>query len=213
MARRPGRPRNPIPRAVLLDRAAEVFASEGFSGASMGAIAKRCDLTKSSLFHRFDSKEALYLEVLATYVGELGRLVFQANEPSLRFVDRLDALGDVVTEYLGEHPRAARLILRELMDRGPYVSGEGAQAVETTMQLVAAFLESGMDGGHIPRQDPAHLTMSIAGVHLTWFATHDVSTALAGGSIFDAGAIERRKTSVRRQVRAICGLEMNRSVH
>ncbi|MCP4806061.1 MAG: TetR/AcrR family transcriptional regulator [Proteobacteria bacterium] len=211
MARRPGRPKNPIPREVLLDRAAEVFADEGFGGASMGSIARRCDLQKSSLFHRFATKEALYLEVLDTYIGELGRLVL-ATGGTGGFVEKLDELGDVVTDYLGAHPRAARLILRELMDQGPYASGAGAEAVRRTLQLVSAFMSSGMDQGLVPRQEPMHLTMSICGLHLVWFATHEISGELVGGSVFDAEAIAARKLSVRLHVRRLVGVAIVRSV-
>ena len=212
MARGPGRPRNPIPREVMVSRAAEVFAAEGYAGASMGSIATRCSLQKSSLFHHFGSKLGLYLEVLSTYIGELGRLVVEADGASSGFEARLDTLGGVVTDYLGAHPHAAGLILRELMDQGPYVSGPGGDAVQAILRLVEAFLQGGIDQGIVAAQDTRHLTLSIASVHLTWFAVHEVSGALADGSIFDPGAIASRKASVRTQVRRLCGLAIDRSV-
>ena len=55
-----GRPKNPVSRQFLLEKAREAFAQEGFAGASMGDIAQRAGLRKSSLFHHFPSKEALY---------------------------------------------------------------------------------------------------------------------------------------------------------
>lgn len=212
MARRVGRPRNPIPRPVLVDRAAEVFARDGFSGASMAAIAERCGIQKSSLFHRFSTKEALYLEVLDTYIQQLAALVSAASGAGGGFLHQLDHLGDVVTDYLGARPRAARLIVRELMDGGPYAGGAGAAAVQSTLGLVAGFLQAGMDSGEVPAQDARQLAMSICGVHLLWFAAHEVSTGLVGESVFDAEPLAQRRGAVRRHVRRLCGVAIDRSV-
>ena len=168
--RKAGRPRNPVPRTQLLNTARSLFAAKGYAGTSMGDLATETGLRKASLFHHFRSKEALYLEVLGGVVQDLGGLVNQANEGDTDFLARLDRLGELVVRYLGTHPGSAALLLREIIDRGPFVASTGEKMVSTTMKVTSAFLQMGMDAGHIATQDPKQLTMSIAGVHLTWFA-------------------------------------------
>jgi len=45
---------------VLLETAAKEFAGAGFERASLNRIIKTCGMSKSSFYHYFDSKEALF---------------------------------------------------------------------------------------------------------------------------------------------------------
>ncbi|HJN74836.1 MAG TPA: TetR/AcrR family transcriptional regulator [Myxococcota bacterium] len=204
--RKPGRPRNPLPRRRLLAEAAALFAAKGYGASSMAEIASACGIRKSSLFHHVESKEALYVEVLKTTIDDLGALVVAAVAEPGDFLQRLDRLGAGVTDYLGTHPQAAALLLRELMDHGPYVDSVGVGAVRTTMQLTSAFLAAGMAEGAIAQQDPRQLAMSIAGVHLLWFATSEVSSLLLEGDVFTPEQVCARKIAVLAQVHRICGV-------
>lgn len=56
-------------RRQLLDVSLDVFASKGFHAASMADVAKAAGVTKPVLYQHFDSKEALYEELL-TDVGD-----------------------------------------------------------------------------------------------------------------------------------------------
>ena len=77
-ARRAGRPSSPVPRDVLIGAAVVCFADAGYAAASLGRIAEACGIRKSSLLHRFGSKETLYLEALSTVLGRLGGMVAEA---------------------------------------------------------------------------------------------------------------------------------------
>jgi TetR/AcrR family transcriptional regulator of autoinduction and epiphytic fitness len=48
----------------LLDVAAEVFISEGFSAASTNEIARRANSSKTTFYSRFPTKEQLFLAVI-----------------------------------------------------------------------------------------------------------------------------------------------------
>lgn len=184
--------------------ASAVFAEAGYAGASLNEIARRADLRKASLFHHFPSKEALYREILAELVRDLGRLVEEANLLSGSFFDRLDRLGEMVIDYLGVRRDAARLLLREVIDQGPFMAGQGATIVRSALDLIAAFLQSGMDEGVVADQDPRQLTLSIAGLHLVYFLAYDVSSDFTGKDIFTTAALQERKSEVLGQVRRLC---------
>ncbi len=203
--RRAGRPSQPIPREDLLSLARSAFAEGGYAGTSMSAIADQAGLRKASLFHHFPNKEALYLEILGAISGDLGRLVLEAGLDHGDFLSRLDRLGALVEDYLGAHPDAARLLLRELIDRGPFLRGPGQEMVQMTMGLTARFLKGGMDAGIIPAQDPRQLAISIAGVHLTWYATSEVTSAYMDEDVFAPRQIRERTSAVLQQVRMLCG--------
>jgi len=204
--RRAGRPRQPIPRETLLAEACAAFAEKGYAGASMGDIAVRTGLRKASLFHHFGSKRQLYNEVLTETLGDLARMVIEAQDESGDFIERLDRLGDRVTRYLGANPEASRLLIRELVDDGPFSTPEGSVILQNALAAVSSFLASGMDAGAIPQRDPLQLAWSIVGLLLLWFAAPHVLKHTLPGDIFEPDHIEARCRVTRAQIRALCGV-------
>ncbi len=201
---RPGRPKEPARRQHVLDCACRAFADDGYAGASLGQIAKLAGLTKAAILHHFPNKEALYVGVLGETVGALGQLVAVAATSSDSFVTRLDHLGETVVDYLGTHPAAAKLLLSELIGRGPFAQGPGRAAVDAALRAVAGFLGAGMRAGEFRRQNAEQLTMSIVGVHLVYFAAADITETLTGGDPFVTRRLTSRKRAVVETVRAMC---------
>lgn len=199
-----GRPKNPIPRSELLAKAASAFAELGYAGASMNEIAERAGLRKASLFHHFQSKEALYTEVLSSTIEDLGRLVMDADLGEGDFPSRLDRLGDLVSTYLGHNVHAARLLMREMVEKNSFARAGVGEQVLTILAVTAMFLESGMESGDLPRQDPRQLAMSIVGLHLTYFAAAEIASELMGKEVFSDEQIAARSAAVRAHVRRLC---------
>jgi TetR/AcrR family transcriptional regulator len=206
-ARRAGRPLKPIPKDKLLSIARSVFAEEGYAGATLSEIARRANLRKASLFHHFPSKDALYLEVVGEVIADLGRLVAGAEMDRGSFGQSLDRLGELVIQYLGARRNTARLLLREVLDQGPFMRGEGRQVIQSTLEMIAAFLQSGMDEGVVDRQDPRQLALSITGLHLLYFVASDVSSRFLGEDIFSDGMLNTRKRELISQVTRLCGVK------
>lgn len=202
--RSPGRPSQPLSRRALLDAARAVFAEHGYAGASLELVARRAGIRKPSLFHHVASKEALYLEVLVDALGDLGQLLAEATVGDGTFTQRLDNLGVAVTRYFGERPELARLLLREVIDRGPFLQSRGTIVVET-LKATAAFLATGMRDGDIPPQDPAQLAISVVALHITYFAAAGTTSEVIGAEVFSEDALARRYEVAREQVRRLCG--------
>ena len=205
--RRSGRPSNPVPREALIGVAVTCFADAGYVAASLDRIAEAAGIRKSSLLHRFGSKEALYLEALSTVLGRLGGMVAEAGAGPGSFADRLDRLSTVITNYLFEERRAATLLYREVMDRGPFFGGAGGEMFRAVLHAAVEFLEAGVDSGELELTDPADTVMSICGIHLTYFAIHELSETVRGESIFSDEALVRRRREVIVQIRQICGVK------
>ena len=51
-------------RERILAVATQEFAAYGYDGARVDAIVKRCRMSKNLLYHYFDGKEALFIEVM-----------------------------------------------------------------------------------------------------------------------------------------------------
>src|SRR5579859_3900649 len=93
-----------LKRTLILDAARAVFASEGLEGASLRAIASKAGYTAASLYFHFDSKEAIYAELLEVSLGALGESVRAAVDRARAPQRRLLAAGMGFFTYYADHP-------------------------------------------------------------------------------------------------------------
>jgi hypothetical protein len=61
-----------------------------------------------------------------------------------------------------------------------------------------------MSAGELPRQDPHQLALSLAGLHLTYFAAAEISAALLQKDIHAPALLAAREATVVMQGRALC---------
>jgi AcrR family transcriptional regulator len=98
-------------RDLILDAAERHFAERGFEGASVRDIATDAGVrNQASLYHYFESKQALYEAVLQRGVGLLIEAVGAGGGPGVSpYLDR-------VLDYLAVHPHMAVLMQRVSLD-------------------------------------------------------------------------------------------------
>jgi len=92
-------------RALILEAARQVFAAEGLEGASLRAIATRAGYTPAALYFHFDSKEAIYAEVLHGSLAALGQAVDEAVAKARDPETRLRAAAMAFFRFYAENPR------------------------------------------------------------------------------------------------------------
>jgi len=105
--RRQGRRRavGELKRELILDAARRVFEAEGLDGASLRAIAAAAGYTPAALYFHFDSKEAIYAEVLRGSLARLGEGVAGAVAEAAGPQDRLRAAAMAFFQFYDENPR------------------------------------------------------------------------------------------------------------
>lgn len=85
----------PSPREhTLLAAAAREFATAGFERASLNAVIRACGMSKSSFYHRFDSKQALFDRVVDEAAAALAHDLAAPDPAELKgpdFWPRLEA--------------------------------------------------------------------------------------------------------------------------
>ncbi len=104
-------------RTEILDAAAVLFASSGLR-TSLKDIADACGILPGSLYHHFDSKEALIVELVERYQLELDELAKEAldvlGQPVAEPVpERVVALGTAIAHCSIRHRAALLLTLYE----------------------------------------------------------------------------------------------------
>jgi AcrR family transcriptional regulator len=143
-------------REEILQTAARLFASSGYR-TSLSDIADACNILPGSLYHHFDSKEAIIVELVNRYHDDLDRVAKEAldtlHEPVPRSTEeRIVEFGRAIAACGVRHRAALLLTLYE----PPVVSGdelaglvmEAPSGIHTAMM---ELLRAGRAAGSIRR--------------------------------------------------------------
>jgi TetR/AcrR family transcriptional regulator len=190
-------------RAALLSSARRLFATRGFHGTSVGDIADEAGLRKPSLFHHFPTKEALYRAVMDELFAQLATVVAANATPDGTYAERLDAMNDALTVFFAGHPESAPLLFREVLESGAPLGGSGVSHALEILRAAEGFLATGIEAGEFVPQDPKQLLLSLAGIHLTYYAIAPLVTPYLGVAVGSDDAMQARKMAVRAQSRAL----------
>lgn len=200
----PRKKKKRVSQQDVVDAAMRLFAERGYDGLSMADLAKSVGLQKASLFHHFPTKEAVYGRVLEILVDELGRAVGAAAAAKGRFAERLDALTEALTESLGKHPHAARLLVREAMHAGPGVGPSVGGKIDAILAAGRALVVEGQRTGACDRDlDPTHAVITILGIYFMPFALGGVIHRFAGMDPDHPAFLSARTVAVREHVRRV----------
>jgi AcrR family transcriptional regulator len=124
------RGRGAATRRALLDAARELFATDGYEGTTVRAVAERAGVNQALLFRHFGSKDALFAEA----VTEPATALLHAGPPE-------ELLGRVLTAMLADD-RDAGLFLAALRSGG-LAEAVGAEVGGGYQRAFAALAETG----------------------------------------------------------------------
>ena len=105
---RPKSLQHELKRDEILDVAAQCFSERSYPAASMNDIAAACGTSKARLYHYYDSKEAILLDLLDRYTQRLLAIIGQAQATAQRRnLDDRAALHELVRSFLEEYETSA----------------------------------------------------------------------------------------------------------
>lgn len=94
----------------ILDVTAAQLTHRGYHHMSLEDVASELDLTKASIYHYFDSKEALVLTVLEACATDVNRQLWDAAKSDESASDRLQRMIEIqIRSVVWNYPEAARL--------------------------------------------------------------------------------------------------------
>ena len=154
-------------RARILAAAIDEFASRGFKGASMDAIAARTHTTRALINYYFGGKEKVYLAVLEHVYAEIraGRGPARPRPPARRWT-RSAASSSSPTTTTSTHEGFVRLVVAENQARGPppeEIAGDAhAQPADHRHARRRHRARPGATAPSAPDIDPVDVHMAIA---------------------------------------------------
>lgn len=126
--------------AVIAAAAAEVFAEQGYAGASMETIAQRAGVTVPVLYDYFESKSAMYLSLLDSCGAALLAAVTSAVADGTHPEERLRVGVDAFFGFVAGDPCAWRILFRDPA-ANPAVAEDYARQQATTTAVIAVLIE------------------------------------------------------------------------
>src|SRR5690349_23581467 len=105
-------------RARMVQAAIDEFASRGFKGASMDAIAARTHTTRALINYYFGSKEKLYLAVLEQVYAEIRQAEGELDLDHLAPVAAIRRIVQFTFDYYLAHEGFVRLVVAENQAKG-----------------------------------------------------------------------------------------------
>ena len=152
-------------RAQILKAAIAEFASRGFKGASMDAIAARTRTTRALINYYFGSKERLYLAVLERVYAEIRKAEDELDLAHLPPVDAIRRIVEFTYDYYVGHEYFVRLVVAENQAKGRHMKMLPAlRAINRPIvNLLSDVIARGQaDGAFRPDLDPIDVHMAIA---------------------------------------------------
>ncbi|MFF6995155.1 TetR family transcriptional regulator [Streptomyces sp. NPDC008313] len=140
--------------AQLLDAAATVFSTTGYTAASTNAIAREAGVSPGTLYQFFPNKEALAIELSGRLIHEMRETYGEAFAPvdvTAPLRETLDAVVDRFLSFNCQHP-----VFFALM-HGPDVPGRMAEEHDALERTLRSRVEE-LISSYLPSAPPAEVT-------------------------------------------------------
>jgi AcrR family transcriptional regulator len=182
-------------KARILFAAEEVFATQGFAGASTREIAARAGVNISSLHYHWESKDRLYEAVLQTVYGRLTEVSRDlVPAPAARAElprEAHEASIGRVFDYFAANPSIPRLLLRRMLEdtEAPNASNSDGFLESWTRELGGWVKHRG--GKRVRDVDAQIVVLTLYAALLLFTLDTRLQARLLGGHVADAEITRR----------------------
>ena len=173
---------NPELPGKILEEAERIVSDSGHESLNMRDLARRVGVSATAIYHYFESKEALLLQIKLAAAEKLNRRI-RAIDPQLGPHETLHRLGAEYIEFAEEHPNLYRLLFETPVGNTPL--GETDQPVlYYTYYAARNALERMAEAGMHPI-DPRY------GAMIGWIELHGFCSLLMSGTLQLAEGMDR----------------------
>ncbi len=135
-------------RRQLFDVALSLFAKHGYASATMDDIAEAAGVTKPLVYQHFESKRALYLELMDVFSRELVTRIVKATANAQGPRQQVEQGFAAYFELMLGNEEAFRLLYGRDAPDDPEL-GESLRRVEGTLaQAINSLIDAGLDPEH-----------------------------------------------------------------
>lgn len=123
-------------RELILARAAELFARQGYTAATMNQVAAACGVSKPTLYHYFSDKQSLLLHIAG---GHVQRLEALAHEVEALALPPQAHLAELIRRFMQAYARAQHQHRVLTEDVRFLATGPRDEVIAAERRVVSAF--------------------------------------------------------------------------
>ncbi|GHD16863.1 TetR family transcriptional regulator [Halioglobus japonicus] len=145
---------------LIVNAAKEEFALKGYDGATIDSIAKRAGLPRPNIHYYFDSKLALYGDILSGIVD--------LWDDALNDLEPTDEPAAALTEYIQRklmfsrrYPLDSRIFAKEILSGAPRLETYFERGYRPWFERKVKVFQEWAEQGKMDSIDPAHLMFLI----------------------------------------------------
>lgn len=143
-------------RPMILDAAFEVFLERGFEGASMEAIAKRAGVSKPVVYNSFESKTALFGELMAREEQRMLESIAKALPTELHGLDVKASIQSALQAFLEAvqgAPAAFQVIFLGIGGSDAAITKRVNRGRQSQIEIVSQLVQNWMNENAIPESE------------------------------------------------------------
>ena len=154
-------------RSRILKSASALFAERGFRGVSISDVAEAAGLVKSSIYHHFENKEALYLAVMEE-ITKQSREQMQAGARGSTWHERLRGAVRVLGRLTGPRSHVLSLMLGGMAQIPTNIDSQMGESIVAQRREFSAVLtqeiRAGIEAGDLRDLNPELTSICLIGL-------------------------------------------------
>jgi AcrR family transcriptional regulator len=159
-------------RDDILISAAQIFGQKGFHATSMQDIADSVNLQKASLYHHFESKQEILLNLLDRALDLLIERITTVQTLPLPPEEKLREALRIYVQTLADYQDLAAVLLLEHRSLEPALQGRHLPRRDRFERLWRSLIQEGQDAGVFCCTPPSLTARALLGVMnwtITWY--------------------------------------------
>jgi AcrR family transcriptional regulator len=170
-------------RDWIFRAACREFAARGFAGANVDRIADAAGVNKAMIYYHFQSKAALYREILndmfAAVAARLDAMAAEHRTPE----GKVRAFVEAIAREADARPHFPPIWFREIAEGGTHLETQTLQIVGGIVQRLAAMIAEGVAARRFKPVDPLLVHAGIVAPLLLFYASTGLRQRLARAGI------------------------------
>ncbi|HEY4175647.1 MAG TPA: TetR/AcrR family transcriptional regulator [Kofleriaceae bacterium] len=163
-------PAHPDRRESILDAALEAFVERGFHGTAIPQIAERANIAAGTIYHYFDSKEALVNALYTTWKSRVAQKVMAAFPHGAPVREQFRSMWNTMVAWATEHPTAFAFV--ELHNHASYLEPASVAIDHGIKQFGAGMIRNAQAQGVVKPLDPFVLMEIVFGAFINLMRAH-----------------------------------------
>ncbi|NBC66017.1 MAG: TetR family transcriptional regulator [Bacteroidetes bacterium] len=159
-------------RNEILEVSRELLIERGFGKLSMRNIAKRANVTATSIYLHFDNKDDLLLALIDQSIEHLKEKLLNEIDPSKDLIRQLEDLARCYIQFALDHPKEYEIIYMVRPEEMPEYPKEKFQQIRSTYELLAEIIDKGRQEDLIDVENP------VISAYTLWAQLHGVVSVI-----------------------------------